>query len=172
MASVKPEVVITSHLNDIYTTFQILCTFSTMPTPIGPFKTSKMTSKKPEVVIILPLIDIPMWFQILSPFSTMLDPIGPFRTSKITSEKPEVVITSPLNDISTSFQILSTFFDHAHTNRIFCDLQNDFRKTGSSYNFAINWHFYIISNPKHFFRPCPLQKDFLGLPKWLPQNRK
>jgi len=49
------------------------------------------------------------------------------------------------------------FFDHVHSNRTFQNLQNDFRKAGSSYNLAINWQFYVISNPKHFFQPCPLQ---------------
>ena len=58
-----------------------------MPTPIGLFRTSKMTSEKPEVVIILPIIDIHTSFRIISKFFTITTPIGVFKTSKMTSAK-------------------------------------------------------------------------------------
>ncbi len=116
--------------------FKILVTFSTMHTPIGPFKTSKMTSEKPEVVITSPLITISSSFHILSTFSTMLIPIWPFMSSKMTFTKTG---SSYNFDINRHVYVISNpmpFFDHVHSNRTFQDLQNNFRKTGNSYNFT------------------------------------
>ncbi len=88
------------------------------------------------------------------------DHAHPNRTSKMASIKPEVVITSHLNDSYTTFQILNKFFDHVHSNMTFQDIQNDFRKTGSSYNFSINSHFYLISNPNHLFDQAHSNRTF------------
>ena len=58
-----------------------------MSTPIGRFRTSKITYEKPEVVLTSPLIDIYTSFQILNKFYTIGSPIGVFKTSKMTSTK-------------------------------------------------------------------------------------
>ena len=58
MVSVKPEVVRSSFVIGISTGFQILSTFSTMATPIGVFRTSKIVSTKPELIITSLLIGI------------------------------------------------------------------------------------------------------------------
>jgi len=62
-ASAEPEIVITSPIIDISTSFQILNKFSTIATPLVVFRISKITSAKSEVIITLILIDISTYFK-------------------------------------------------------------------------------------------------------------
>ena len=58
MVSVKPEVARSSFVIGISTGFQILSTLSTLATPIGVLRTSKIVSTKPELIITSLLIGI------------------------------------------------------------------------------------------------------------------
>ncbi len=120
-----------------------------MLTPIGLFRTSKITYAKPQVVTTPPLIDISTWFQILTIFSTMSNPIGLFKNLKNDFWKTGSSYNFAYDWYFYPISNPSHLFDHVHSNRPFQDFENDCWKTGSSYNFAINCHFRLISNPNH-----------------------
>jgi len=135
--------------------------FFTITSTIGPLRDSKMTFTKTGSSYDF----AHNWhFYMISNPKHFFDHIHSNWTflelSKWLSQKPEVVITLYIIDISTSFQILNMFFTIASPIGPLRASKMTFTKIGSSYNFAINRHFYLISNPSHLFEHVHTNRTF------------